>query len=127
MLRNRIYYLLKPYIPWGLRMALRRWRALRRRAALSHVWPIDPNAGCAPEGWPGWPEGKRFAFVLSHDVESALGVQRTPALMELEASLGFRSSFNFVPAGSYTTPKELRDRLNAGGFEVGVHDLHHDG
>ncbi len=41
--------------------------------------------------------------------------------------LGFRSSFNFVPEGDYTTPKELRDTLKANGFEVGVHDLRHDG
>ncbi len=47
--------------------------------------------------------------------------------MELEASLGFRSSFNFIPEGDYSTPKELRDQLTAKGFEVGVHDLKHDG
>jgi len=47
--------------------------------------------------------------------------------MECEMELGFRSSFNFVPEGSYQVPKELREELTANGFEVGVHDLHHDG
>ena len=47
--------------------------------------------------------------------------------MELEMKLGYRSSFNFVPEGDYTVPKELRDTLTANGFEVGVHDLRHDG
>jgi glycosyltransferase involved in cell wall biosynthesis len=41
--------------------------------------------------------------------------------------LGFRSSFNFVPEGEYETPRPLRDFLTAHGFEVGVHDLQHDG
>ncbi len=47
--------------------------------------------------------------------------------MELESSIGFRSSFNFIPEGDYSTPKELRDHLTSNGFEVGVHDLKHDG
>jgi len=48
-------------------------------------------------------------------------------LAELEMSLGFRSSFNFVPEGQYETPESLRSFLVEHGFEVGVHDLHHDG
>jgi hypothetical protein len=41
--------------------------------------------------------------------------------------LGFRSSFNFVPEGEYTMPRALRAFLEDHGFEIGVHDLHHDG
>ena len=47
--------------------------------------------------------------------------------MQLELDLGFRSSFNFVPEGDYRVPAELREELTASGFEVGVHDLKHDG
>jgi hypothetical protein len=47
--------------------------------------------------------------------------------MELERDLGFCSSFNFVPEGSYRVPVELRQELTANGFEVGIHDLKHDG
>jgi len=32
-----------------------------------------------------------------------------------------------VPEGEYETPEELRIYLKEHGFEVGVHDLHHDG
>jgi hypothetical protein len=42
-------------------------------------------------------------------------------------SLGFRSSFNFIPEGPYRVTPELRAWLTTNGFEVGVHDLHHDG
>ncbi len=47
--------------------------------------------------------------------------------MELEMQLGFRSSFNFVPEGGYRVPDALRHEMAQAGFEVGVHDLEHDG
>src|SRR5262249_50640883 len=74
-----------------------------------------------------WPDNKKFALVLTHDVEGNGGVANCPALMELEAKLGFRSSYNFIPEGDYRVSKQLRQQLVANGFEVGVHDLHHDG
>jgi glycosyltransferase involved in cell wall biosynthesis len=47
--------------------------------------------------------------------------------MELEQRNGFRSSFNFVPAGDYVVPGELREAMRRDGFEMGVHGLEHDG
>ena len=122
-----IYYHLKPAIPWTVRMALRRFRARRLRRRFSSSWPINEAAGSAPEWWPGWPDGKEFAFVLTHDVEGKRGLARCRWLAEMEMRLGFRSSFNFVPEGEYVTPELLRTFLIEHGFEVGVHDLHHDG
>ena len=54
-------------------------------------------------------------------------MERCRTLAELEMDLGFRSSFNFVPEGGYDTPFSLRSFFAEHGFEVGVHDLHHDG
>lgn len=48
-------------------------------------------------------------------------------MSEFEAKLGFRSSFNIIPEGKYRVPPALRQQLIATGFEVGVHDLRHDG
>jgi hypothetical protein len=31
------------------------------------IWPIMPGSEKPPEDWPGWPDGKKFAFVLTHD------------------------------------------------------------
>src|SRR5262249_30281051 len=73
------------------------------------------------------PNGKQFAVVLTHDVEGQSGLEKCRKLMALEAKLGFRSSFNFVPEGEYQVGRELREELSRSGFEVGVHDLHHDG
>ncbi|HEY5813595.1 MAG TPA: glycosyltransferase [Terrimicrobiaceae bacterium] len=86
-----------------------------------------PGSEGPPEGWPGWPEGKQFAFVLTHDVEGQRGLDRVMEIAKLELKLGFRSSFNFVPEGKYQVPLTLRKWLVDHGFEVGVHDLHHDG
>jgi hypothetical protein len=124
---TRFYYELKPLIPWQVRIAVRRWFALRKRERINEVWPVKPGSERPPDGWPGWPDGRQFAFVLTHDVEGPRGVERVKPLAELEMSLGFRSSFNFIPEGGYRVPDELRHWLVERGFEVGVHDLHHDG
>jgi hypothetical protein len=100
---------------------------MRLRKHVANVWPIMPGSERPPENWPGWPQGKKFAFVLTHDVESKAGLDKCRSLMQLEMELGFRSSFNFVPEGDYRVPDKLREELSAAGFEVGIHDLEHDG
>ena len=108
-------------------MAVRRVVAARKRKAFQDVWPTDEAITRPPAGWPGWPGGKQFAFVLTHDVEGPAGLAKCRKLMQLESELGFRSSFNFVPEGDYRVSRELREELTRNGFEVGVHDLRHDG
>jgi hypothetical protein len=122
-----LYYHLKPYIPHPLRLKLRALIASRQRRRSVDFWPIDEFASQRPQWWNGWPRGKQFAFVLTHDVEGRKGMERSRRLAELELELGFRSSFNFVPEGKYDTPLTLRSFLVENGFEIGVHDLHHDG
>lgn len=123
----RAYFHARPLLPRAPRTALRRALAKRTRRRFTDSWPINHLASRPPEWWTGWPEGKKFAFVLTHDVEGMKGVARCRDLAEMEMRLGFRSSFNFVPEGEYQTQPALRDFLTAHGFEVGVQDLHHDG
>ena len=127
MFRNRLYYHLKPLFPPSARMAIRRWFALRKRDSVLDKWPILPGSEKPPANWPGWPDGKQFAFVLTHDVEGPEGLAKVRKLAELEMELGFRSCFNFIPEGDYAVPSTLRTWLVEHGFEVGVHDLYHDG
>jgi hypothetical protein len=126
-LSNKAYYFVKPAIPWRLRIAFRRLRARRLRKKFYECWPINEAAARKPADWPGWPNGKSFAFVLTHDVEGALGLVRSRQLAEFEKGIGFRSSFNLVPEGEEHPSPDLRSFLRGNGFEVGVHDLHHDG
>lgn len=123
----RAYFRVKPFVPRTIRWALRRFRIpgiIRRTAG---VWPIDDTAGARPHGWTAWPEGKQFALVLTHDVESSEGLEKVRNLAELDMEFGFRASFNFIPEGPYSDPAGIRDWLGENGFEVGVHDLNHDG
>jgi hypothetical protein len=106
---------------------MRRLHAKQIMRNCANTWPIQESAGRKPPDWPGWPEGKQFSVVLTHDVERKRGVDRVRQLAELEMQLGFRSSFNLVPEGEYSDSSELREWLTANGFEVGVHDLNHDG
>ena len=126
MFLNQIFYNLKPFIPRPVQIALRRQLVLYKRKRYSHIWPIDPNAAKAPDRWPGWPEQKQFALALSHDVDMQQGHDKCRQLMDLEESLGFKSSFNFV-AERYNVSQLLRDEIISRGFEVSVHGLKHDG
>jgi glycosyltransferase involved in cell wall biosynthesis len=100
---------------------------MRLRKRVGDVWPIMPGSERLPQNWAGWPGGKKFALVLTHDVEGKVGLEKSRSLIELEQSFGFRSSFNFVPEGDYRVSSELRKELTDQGFEVGIHDLKHNG
>jgi len=123
---KKVFYSIKPLIPRRLQIAIRQKVVTWQRLRYSNIWPIDESAGKQPEGWSGWPEGKRFALVLTHDVDTEKGQKNCRELIKLEEMLGFRSSFNFV-AERYSVSSELRNYLTENGFEVGVHGLYHDG
>lgn len=124
---TKTYYFLKPVMPWAIRVRIRRLIANHLRRKFTGSWPILPSAARPPEGWPGWPNGKKFAFVVTHDVEGVRGLARCRKLADLDNALGIRAAFNFVPEGEYRVSDSLRAVLEHEGFEVGVHDLYHDG
>ena len=121
----RAYYRIKPFMSRRLQIRIRGLVAQCKKMVNRAIWPIDPNAGGRPSGFTGWPDGRRFSVVLTHDVDTARGVARCEQLMALERELGFRSSFNFV-ALDYDLPADLRHKLVKEGFEVGLHGLEHN-
>jgi len=126
MFLNRVFYQVKPLVPRDFQIMLRRSVVLQKRKLCGNIWPIDRAADKKPAGWSGWPDNKRFALILTHDVDTARGQERCSSLATLEKDLGFRSSFNFVPE-RYTVSAKLRYCLSNNGFEIGVHGLLHDG
>lgn len=140
--KKELYYRVKPIMPRPLTRALRQVRAALMPDQCSTHWPIDDRyarfqwalmrALLVQHGQEAvsylrfWPQQKRFALVLTHDVETAQGQHHARAIADLEESLGFRSSFNFVPE-RYPLDHDLLRDLRARGFEVGVHGLNHDG
>jgi uncharacterized protein len=126
MFSSTLYYHLKPLIPRWLQIKLRRRVVMAKYPLYKDIWPIDEAAGMQPEGWQGWPDGKKFALVITHDVETARGHEKAYKLARLDRELGFQSCFNFVPEG-YRVSEILRRDLVKHGFEVGVHGLTHSG
>ena len=72
-----------------------------------------------------WPEGHRFAAILTHDVEGPKGVALVREIMAIEQRHGFRSSWNFV-GDWYPIEAGLFDHLRAEGHEIGLHGIKHD-
>jgi hypothetical protein len=124
--KKMLYYAIKPIVPRSVQIVLRQKSTTCKARGVQNVWPIDVLSGAKPNGWRGWPAGRAFAYVLTHDVESDRGLRRCLRLAQTEKELGFVSSFNFVPE-KYPLPPQVRGELMMSGFEVGVHDLRHDG
>jgi peptidoglycan/xylan/chitin deacetylase (PgdA/CDA1 family) len=142
-----LYYQLKPLIPRRAQIALRRAMARRLRRRHSEEgrfprWPIEPvlvdrheadlrerlqrsDAGRVPFLGP-WPGGHRFAYVLTHDVESERGLEGIERLLEVEARHGMVSAW-FLVAEDYDIDPGVFDAIRAAGCEIGLHGLHHDG
>jgi hypothetical protein len=120
------YYHIKPLIPRYVQVQLRRFVVQKKYRQCSRFWPIDEKSGQKPTNWRGWPNNRRFALVLTHDVDTERGQKRCYQLSQIEENLGFRSSFNFVPE-RYDVSNHLRNYLEKRGFEIGVHGLVHDG
>jgi uncharacterized protein len=122
----KAYYQIKPLIPRRLQLLVRRALAQVKLRTHANVWPIDEKAAMPPSNWKGWPGGKRFAFLITHDIDTGKGQDNCRHLAELERKLGFTGSYNFVPE-RYRVREDLRNYLTDNGFEVGVHGLNHDG
>ena len=120
------FYLLKPLIPRNIQLYIRSIFVQYIKNQDSIHWPIDKTSAKSHDPFPGWPDNKSFALILTHDVETYRGKDRCRYIVEMEQRLGFRSSINFVPEG-YEVERDLRELLTDKGFEVGVHGLNHDG
>ena len=137
----RGYYRIRPILPRSIQIALRRaFSRIQRRTSFPR-WPLETAlhdlyglvlavlAEVAGEPVPSiapWPDGRRWAVVLTHDVEQQIGHDNVHVLRQVEEEAGFRSSWNFVPR-RYDISDALLDDLRAAGFEIGVHGLYHDG
>jgi peptidoglycan/xylan/chitin deacetylase (PgdA/CDA1 family) len=138
---KRLYNAFKPALPRTITRRLKRVYGARRSDSRLE-WPVetryvDFQYGVVSQllGLSGrssltfidlWPDGHQYAFVLTHDIETADGQRYVREVADLESRLGFRSAFNFVPE-RYALDRPLIDELRMRGFEIGVHGLRHDG
>jgi hypothetical protein len=140
---RRIYYVLRPLFPVSIRRHLQRaWLKGWNRKPFPR-WPVDKsvdrlfetlmllalktgNYQRIPFIW-FWPEGKSSCAIMTHDVETAAGLEWTSQLMDMNDSFHIKSSFQIIPAARYVASREILLAIKDRGFEVNVHDLKHDG
>jgi glycosyltransferase involved in cell wall biosynthesis/peptidoglycan/xylan/chitin deacetylase (PgdA/CDA1 family) len=119
-------YYVKHVLPRRAQVFVRQRINRRRRKQVADHWPVHPASATPPPDWPGWPDGKQFALVITHDVDTARGLARCRELARLERGRGLNPAFYFVPEGRYLCPADLRAELAEGGAEIGLHGLYHD-
>jgi hypothetical protein len=142
-LTQRAYYTIRRVIPEQLRWRLQRhayfgWEGVRFphwpvdttvESILQTLWTLLLQASGAPKlpfVW-FWPDGYSGAACMTHDVDTAAGLEFCPALMEIDATFGVKSSFQLVPEERYKVSERICDEMRQRGFEVNIHDLNHDG
>lgn len=137
------YYLIRPLLPVSVRKHLQEWH-LRGwdRLPFPH-WPVDRSVEeifgqtllqClqARQGekipfiW-FWPEGASSCAIMTHDVETEMGLRSCSYLMDAADEYGMKSSFQVIPEQRYKVDFEVLDSMRRRGFEIAVHDLNHDG
>jgi hypothetical protein len=137
------YYALRPIIPTALRRTLQRLYMRGWRRMAFPRWPIDDTVDgiverllllCArsqgieriPFIW-FWPDGAPSCAIVTHDIETSDGLDRSAWLMDMDEKAGIRSSFQVVPEDRYPVSEAFLEAIRARGFEINVHDLNHDG
>ena len=123
-------HLLRPLL--GARLA---------RTGVFPRWPIEPcvediralvadaakRAGTFPEPAPFWPEGKRYAAMLSHDMDSGKACRKGywKAFAEMEEAHGLRSSWHFCTE-HFRDATAVMEELSRRGHEIAWHGHRHD-
>ncbi len=125
----RFYYrFLRPVMP----IRIRQWLQKSQSHDVSEQWylplslmdQIRQDRNIKSEDI--WPDSAKYAFVLTHDVETSEGMQHIARIADAEEELGFRSSWNLVPY-KYKIAAGLVSDLQSRGFEIGIHGYNHDG
>jgi hypothetical protein len=140
---RQLYYFLRPMLPVKVRRSLQaRWLS-GWQARLFPRWPVDTSVDrlftrlmqlklqtsrepYIPFIW-FWSDGKQACAVMTHDVETAAGLEFTEELMNINDRHGIKSSFQLIPAARYNVTESVVQKIRNRGFDVNVHDLKHDG
>ena len=140
---RKSYYAIRELLPVSVRKHLQKvylggWRKLP-----FPNWPVDFTVDTIHENllrlWMEakglrrvpfiwfWPHGASNALIMTHDVETAVGRDFTPELIEIDRAHHIRSSFQVIPEKRYDVPDAYVSHIRDSGFEFNIHDLNHDG
>jgi hypothetical protein len=138
-----LYYFIRPLMPVGVRKHLQKIRLRGWEKIPFPHWPVDrtvdnlleqvllfsmraQNLKQIPFIW-FWPEQASSCALMTHDVESSLGVDLCPMLMDVNDTYGIKASFQVIPEERYHVTPAFLQSIRSRDFEVVVHDLNHDG
>ncbi|WP_263383702.1 polysaccharide deacetylase family protein [Granulicella arctica] len=138
-----MYYTVRPMLPVAVRRHLQKLWLERRQIEAFPSWPVDCTVDkmfatimhsllmASPERkipfiW-FWPEGKSSCAMMTHDVETSVGLDFVDELMNIDDSFGIKSSFQLIPDARYSVTQKRLEQIRSRGFEVNCHDLKHDG
>jgi hypothetical protein len=137
------YYFARPLLPVGVRKHLQKFHFNGWRTLSFPKWPVDTTVdnlhekllaltirSRGGEGVPFvwfWPEGANACAVMTHDVETELGVQLSEFIMDTDQSFEIPASFQIVPEERYKVTDRYLNSLRDRGFEIAVQGLNHDG
>jgi hypothetical protein len=140
---REVYYLLRPFLSETARRCIQR-RYFRRSTDIAFPrWPVDTTVEHIFERQVGlwlksgagarmpfvwfWPDGAPSCAMVTHDVETLAGRDHCDRLIGLNEEFRIKASFQIVPEERYSVSPEFLQGIRDRGFEVGVHDLNHDG
>lgn len=140
---SKLYYFIRPVLSAGMRRLLQKVYMKGWDRLPFPRWPVD----CSVDNLLGrlllmslksnrveripfiwfWPEGASSCAIVTHDVETELGRNFCPTLMDIDDRFGIKSSFQIIPEQRYDVSPEFLTSIRKRGFELAVHDLNHDG
>ncbi len=140
---GRSYDFVRPVLPVGVRKHLQKFRLNGWRQLRFPNWPVDRTVDSVVERllllslkagglqeipfiW-FWPNGASSCAIVTHDVETSVGRDFCPSLMDVDDEFGVKASFQVVPECRYDVPEHYLGTIRNRGFEINVQDLNHDG
>lgn len=140
---RRLYYGFRPMLPASFRKTLQRFYLRGWDKLAFPAWPVDTSVEetlertlvlsmktgklkSVPFIW-FWPDGAPSSVIVTHDVETDVGVDFVPRLMDIDDVFGIKSAYQLVPEERYKVSRELLGAIRDGQCEVNVHGLNHDG
>jgi hypothetical protein len=137
------YYVARPLLPVKVRKHLQKFHLNGWRNLAFPKWPVDTTVDtlheellalairsrggeAVPFVW-FWPEGANACAVMTHDVETELGVQLSDYIMDTDQAFEIPASFQIVPEERYNVTEAYLNGLRQRGFEINIQGLNHDG
>lgn len=121
----KVFYTLKPFIPRSAQILIRRFRARKIFSSLSYPY-VNGGAQSSVQHSQSLSLSSRSFVLLTHDVETAYGIDVIPRIRQAEKEFGFSSTWNFVMDKYGPVDRHVKE-LQDDGCECGAHGLYHDG